>query len=455
MLHSALAALACAAPFLLQDAPPPPAPSLPWPIAETRAAFDELGERGYLRALMALTEREGDGTEEPMLRSTWLDVLGTHAAYVGEERRASKAGDQAFPREQADFASDQALVEFLGSVEPEPAVAALVAAAEGRRFVMLNEEHRSSRQRAFAHRLLEPLRAAGFTHLALETLMEDSAALAARGYPTVTSGIYTRDPLLGDLVRRALELGFVVVGYEAPVAERMPRPDDTSPLDAINRREAGQARRLFDQTLAQDPDARVLVYAGRDHIAEAEADGWTPMGMLLARLAKSDPLSVSLLAMTEHSDLVYERKEYRAVEAAGWLEQGPVVLRNLDGTLWSEAPTALDVQVFLPRTRAAHGRPDWVSLDGSRTPVAVADLVERARTAAVTGSESQSEAAPLLVQALFAGETESPVPADQSIAWPSEPAPHLLLRPGRYTVRVLDREGNVVAERAATVEAAR
>ena len=107
--------------------------------------------------------------------------------------------------------------------------------------------------------------------------------------------------------------------------------------------------------------------SGRDHIAEAEADGWTPMGMLLARLAKSDPLSVSLLAMTEHSDLLYERKEYRAVESVGWFEQGPVVLRNADGTLWSEVPEVFDVQVFLPRTREVHGRPDWVPPDGLRS----------------------------------------------------------------------------------------
>ena len=525
MLHPALAlaAFACAAPLALQDAPPP-APSLPWPIAKTRAAFGELGERGYLRAFMALTEPEGGAPEESMLRSTWLDVLGTHAAYVGEERRALEAGDQAFPREQADFASDVARADFLDGVEPEPAVAALVAAAEECRFVLLNEEHRSSRQRAFAHRVLEPLRAAGFTHLALETLNEEPAALAGRGYPTMTSGTYTRDPLLGDLVRRALALGFVVIGYEAPVAERLPRPDDASPLDAINRREAGQARRLFDQTLGQDPDARVLVFAGRDHIAEAEAGGWTPMGMLLARMAETDPLSVSLLAMTEHADRVYERKEYRAVDAAGWLDAGPVVLRNADGALWSEAPEALDVHVFFPRAGEAHGRPDWAGLDGLRVPVAVGDLVERARTAAArdadgskdavgegreganagdqgdtretserdqrdtwetgaggqrdtweTGAGGQqdpqgsnegggarpggdlpsaavaSESQPLLVQALLTGETAQPVPVDQAIAWPGEPVPHLLLRPGRYTLRAVDRTGRVLAEHAVEV----
>lgn len=416
------------------------APSLPWPIAETRSTMQAHRESGYLKALLQLTERRAEAAGDSLVRSTYLDVLATTYAYVGAEQLAMQTGDAAFPRKPQPFGNEEERAAFLASVRAAPAISTIVEASAGRRFVMINEEHRSSRQRAFANELLEPLRKAGFTHLALETLTEDPAALAERGYPTMGSGIYTVDPLLGDLVRQALALGFAVLGYEASADERRPRPDDASPLAAINRREAGQARRLFEQTLGADPDARVLVYAGRDHIAEAEADGWTPMGLCLAKLADTDPLTINLMAMTEHSDREFEHRAYRAVEEAGWLDEGPILLKGLGGELWSDAPGVFDAYGLMPRTQRTAGRPDWAQLGGARLP-------ER--------FEPPAQTAPLLLQALVAGEQAHPVPADQVVWWPGQPVPRLLLRPGRYVLRAVDGDGAVVAEELRTIERAR
>ena len=76
-------------------------------------------------------------------------------------------------------------------------------------------------QRAFSNRLLAPLREIGFTHLAVETVAEDPTKLSARGYPTLDTGTYTRDPTFGDLIRRALDLGYIVVRYEAGPEHRV------------------------------------------------------------------------------------------------------------------------------------------------------------------------------------------------------------------------------------------
>src|SRR5262245_56373769 len=195
-------------------------PDFTWPMTVARRAFD-AGQAGFLAAVLDLLDREAEARKDPELAQLFLDVLGTQWAIVGEEARATAAGDEAFaaalrppPAPEGD--------PFAG-LHPVPALDALVAAARERRLVMLNEEHRSSIQRAFSNRLLAPLREAGFGYLAIETLSEDGAALAARGWPTLASGTYTRDPTFGDLVRRALALGYKLVPYEASTEQIAPQ----------------------------------------------------------------------------------------------------------------------------------------------------------------------------------------------------------------------------------------
>ena len=48
---------------------------------------------------------------------------------------------------------------------------------------------------------------------------------------------------------------------------------------------------------------------------------------------------------------------------------------------------------------------------------------------------------PMLLQAHLADESDTAVPVDQVLLWPSKPTPSLLLRPGAYTLRIIDRAG--------------
>lgn len=408
-----------------------------WLINAPKSAFATHGSRGYLAALESLTDREDEALASDNLRSLYLDLLGAQLAFVGQEARAIESGDRAFTRRRDRAPDPDAASELVDGHHAADAVGAIIDAARGRRIVMINEEHRSSRQRAFANEILAPLRKAGFTHLALETLSEDTDQLSDRGYPRLNSGTYTKDPALGDLVRRALELGFVVFGYEADPQAFRPREDDTSPLDAQNRREAGQARNIFERSLRDDPNARVLVYAGRDHIAEDEGGPWTPMGVALRRLSGVDPLSVSLISMCEHSDRPSEHWAYHAAEQAGWLGTGPVVAAADDGSLWSAMPGVIDVHVFFPRTRFVNGRPDWMAMGGIRTPVEI---------------DTPDFDTPVLLQAVIKNEARDAVPIDQAVWIPGEPRPLLLLRPGTYTARAVNREGIVLFERRISVD---
>ncbi len=396
----------------------------PWPSAVAAKAFKEKGQAGYLAAVLDLIERENEAMASDRLRDHYRDVLATRLAFVGEHSRATQLGDEAYGMRgvHPDMPKGDPLAEY----SPVPAVDAIVKAAGDRRLVMVNEEHRSSEQRAFTNRLLAPLRKLGFRHLAIETVHEDPAALNARGYPVLTTGFYSRDPAFGDLIRRALQLGYTIVSYEGSAEETRRRPEDRSPGDAMNRRERIQARNIHERTFAGDPRARVLVVAGRDHIAERAGDVWTPMGGVLKELSGIDPLTIDLYEMVEHSDAKYEHWAFKAASDRGWTRDGPVLLVDKQGAFWSAKPGVIDAYVLHPRTAYVGGRPQWMEMGGlrKRLTVAVPEFEE-----------------PMLLQAHLTDESDNAVPVDQVVLWPGKPTPSLLLRPGAYTLRVIDREG--------------
>jgi hypothetical protein len=403
----------------------PPPDETPWPTAVCTEAFAGNRQSGYLSSVLELLDRDREAKHgDADVRSLYLDVLGTQLALVNEEARANAAGDEAFA---ANYKLPKAPEKDpLASLHQQDALATLLKLAEGRRVLLLNEEPGSSMQRAFANVLLDPLKQAGFGYLAVEAIDEDGAALKARGYPVLGTGNTTRDPVLGDLIRRALATGWVVVPYEASAEDRVRRPTDKSFFDANNRREAGQARNILERALNADPTARVLVLAGRDHIAEEATGEWVPMGAVLKQLAATDPLSVNQVLMTEHSRPELEHWAFKRAFEKGWLDTDPIVLLDAGGAPWSAVPGAADVSLFHPRTYLDHGRPQWMAMGKLRRPVELT-------------LEPQKE--PTLLQAHVAGESPDAVPLDQCIVWPDQPVPALMLRLGKYEITQIDREG--------------
>ncbi|MFG0256574.1 MAG: hypothetical protein ACF8GE_01595 [Phycisphaerales bacterium JB043] len=435
-IRSTLFALLCcalthAAPSLAQE------PLAPQELLDARSKpLEELASRGYLASVLNLMDLEPRALESDMLRTFYQDILAGQLAYVGEQLRATALGDEAYPRTQEPVDPDHANT-FIETHRPLPALQAIIEAARDRQIVMINEEHRSSMQRAFANQLLEPLRELGFTHLAMETLEESADALHARGYPVLSTGTYTDDPALGDLVRRAIELGYTLVPYEADAEDMDPRPDDTSPADAMNRRERGQAEHIFERTLQLDPNARVLVYAGRDHLSEYAGEVWVPMGAVLKEISGIDPLTINQYVMVEHSKPIFESWQLAFVENAGWLDATPILLRKEQGELWSLNPHAIDAYVFHPRTTLIHSRPSWLAMGGLRK-------------AHIVDIPPHDE--PVLLQAMVPGESDDAIPMDQAIVWPGGPTPGLFLRLGKYTVRVINRDGDILSSETVTIK---
>lgn len=293
---------------------------------------------------------------------------------------------------------------------------AIVAMSKGRRVVMLNEAHTIARTRVLTIALLKPLREAGFTHLALETLDEPGDAIGKRGYPVRDSGYYSNESIFGEMIRQALALGFVLLPYEYLGKD-----------DSQQARETGQAENLAAILQAQ-PNARLLVHAGFSHIdkdSRGTPSGARSMAAELHRLTGIVPLSVQQTLFWDQPDpsknhpLYAQAVSLWQAQHAGTSPTEPFVVIRRDGRAWSRYPASHDISVFsAPWTDDQH----WRELGGLRSHLTLAS--------------NPCTTYPCLVEARYASESANAVPADrQFITSPGRI--NLWLRHGCYQITAL------------------
>ncbi len=151
----------------------------------------------------------------------------------------------------------------------------IVDSARHARVVFFNESHYAPQHRYLVSACLEDLFEVGYRYLALECLEEAGDSLAARGFPVIQSGLYSRESQMANLIRNALRIGYKLVSYDSF------GPD----------RERKQAQNIFERTFAVDPSARVVVLGGWSHIDEDSTKG--RMAHELKAITQFDPLTIN------------------------------------------------------------------------------------------------------------------------------------------------------------------
>lgn len=126
----------------------------------------------------------------------------------------------------------------------------LLKKADSAQIVMFNEVQNCPQHRYLVGTLLGKFYQKGFRYLGLEAFTNDSS-LIEKGYPTSGNGFLMRDPVMANLVRAAIKMGFNVFGYDS-------KYDNTREID--------QAKNIYDKTLSKDHKAKVLILAENDHI---------------------------------------------------------------------------------------------------------------------------------------------------------------------------------------------
>lgn len=342
----------------------------------------------------------------------------------------------------------------------EDALAVIARQVQDRRLVLINEVHHNAQTRVLTLRLLPRLRALGFTHLAIEALVDDPG-LAERGYPVRASGTeYLDEPIHAEIVRDALRLGFVLVAYDAAEQD-------------VRVRETAQAANLFHRVFEHDPHARLVVTAGYAHIDKgvARLGPARPMAMSLAALTGIVPLSIDQAQFAE-SDWG-DGDDYHRLVARFPAGEAEVLVDRTSGRPWTAAPDLYDISVVLPPAlkREAFGEEEIVDhstgryrnlgngvLFGSESFIAQNEVqrsgwltLQGRRIAVPIDTRLCRNQIPCVIDALHADEPDEAIAADRYAFMKSFTRTRLYLHPGRYRLRAWNAEGRTLSESRITV----
>ncbi|SEA04973.1 hypothetical protein [Alkalimonas amylolytica] len=276
-----------------------------------------------------------------------------------------------------------------------------------RQVVLINESHTRIASRAFILRILPVLKELGFSVLAMEGLnphldLASIQVLQARGYPLSTGqeGYYLREPVMGELVREAITLGFKLLPFDLAGAENR------------EQREEYQAE-VLAEFIGINPETKVAIISGYSHIHKT--DGW-----MAERLQQK--ISQPILSIDQTSRIT-GCKHFEA-------SSEPYVLLDEKNHPWSALPDNVDFTIIhAPGMDETTNKPAWLRLHGLREPIDV-------------GNELCNETWPCLISAYYSDEQADAVPAGLVLLEDASSTAWLYLRTGEYLIKGINISGD-------------
>lgn len=366
------------------------------------------GEVNYLRPIY-----EAIGWDNRVKKTygekSFNDIFSQQLAMVADYRMAESYANKnldTLPPDGRTFIQQQ--VKQIRDLQSINAATYIVGRALDAKVVMINEAHDKPLHRAFIYSLLEPLYQQGYRYLAMEMLNNfGNDSVKKVDYRT---GYYAQEPVAGELIRKALALGFKLVPYE----------DTAGTRHSANVRDSVQAANIY-RIIQKDPSAKILVHAGYGHISEASLGGEIiPLGLAFKTQTGIDPLTVNQTNFTEGSTTDFGRLYHKELMQKISITE-PVVLlkgRKLYTLIEQEG---YDIYVVHPSTVYKNNRPSWLSFNGERKEVSVSPQ-ERNLFMVQAYYEDEFNNAPL----------EQLIPADQTYIASDYGYYSLYLKPGRY-----------------------
>jgi hypothetical protein len=329
--------------------------------------------------------------------------------------------------EDSIFQSLGKQTDLLLGVEFKDAKKYIIEKSSHQKVVMINESHNKPIHRAFTASLLEDFYAIGFRYLAMETLNQFPNASLRQ--VNVLTGHYTCEPIGGELVRKAISLGFTLIAYE-----------DSNFMHTVNQREFTQAENI-NKILQKDPSAKILVHAGDKHIEEgAISNDRIPMAAYFKIVSGIDPLTIDQTSLTEQSTSEFGSAVYEYYSKKNAFVTPVVLLKNdrakdlLDLNLY-------DIIVMHPPTKFRNGRPTWNAINGWKKETGIQPIYKTL----------------FFVQAFYEKEFQEKlvgklVPADQTYISAPDGYYYLYLQKGRYQLVYRDMQYKILGTKVLVVE---
>jgi hypothetical protein len=351
-----------------------------------------------------LRDLQQDSTPQRFQSASWA------LSNIGEYKELLATWDQGQGQGQAPVLSTENQ-EYFRKFKALNALSYIVARARKERIVIINEAHQQPNHRIFMESLLDSLYAIGYKFLGIETLNKKDSLLNKRGYPIIESGFYSRQPQFGNLIRTALGTGYTLFAYDS----------DSYDGETREKEQAQNVKKILDA----NPDSKILIYCGFDHIVETDYPYWgKAMAGRLKEYTGIDPFTIDQVKLTETSSKERDNPFYKMADLPYYAAFVDSAYQPFRGSIGFDQ---YDMLVYHPRARWLHGRPDWVFQNG-RLPYAISQRVKTSF--------------PCLVYAYYFDEDISKtVPVDVIELHDRNDDRALSLKKGKYLVVVRDMNG--------------
>lgn len=314
---------------------------------------------------------------------------------------------------------------FLNLYKVLPAKEVIAENAKNYNITIINEAHHNPRHRFFTKSLLEDMYANGYRHLGLEALGNGKyldTLLNERGYPVQSSGLYTKDPQFGDMIRYALELGYHVFPYETT-------SDANGKLREIE--QAENIKAIIDEY----PEGKFIIHCGFDHVLEGKHSMWEKaMAARLTDIIGEDILTVDQVNYSERGNYDFSHPLLKAIPGS---QSFVLVDKNNEPFKQIRQESYADIAVFHPRSHMDIGsRPSWIWENDHQNieiDISKEDFIYPVMVMAYKENEDISSA----------------IPADLIEIASNNDRPSLALREGRYILLFNDRSGKVKSKNIA------
>ncbi len=248
-----------------------------------------------------------------------------------------------------DITSQDSL--YFNSFKPINAKKYILNRSKKEQVIIINEAHYNSSHRVFTTSLLQGLYEQGYRFLGLEAIFD--TLINIRKYPILESGYYTKESQFGNLIYEAIKIGFTIFGYEA--SENKNGKD----------REIEQAENI-SKLISKNPKSKFLIHCGYDHVIEGtpSTKSWIKaMAGRLKEITKIDPFTIDQTKYSEKGELLFNSPYIQMVNS-----DYPVIMVDANGKLFNGGVDndQTDCNIIHPVTKFINGRPNWLTLYGSR-----------------------------------------------------------------------------------------
>lgn len=166
-------------------------------------------------------------------------------------------------------------------------VHSLLDSCKEKQVVFINENHFMPKHRYLIYLLLDSLKAYGFTKIAIE----DYRPLQTDSYvPSQQDGYYVREPIMGEILRKAKRLGMDIISYDS--------------ITASNREEVS-AQRLVEKTIQKNKAQKLVVLCGISHLSEVTNTGKKWMAYYFKSYSGIDPYTIDQTSYENYASLTH------------------------------------------------------------------------------------------------------------------------------------------------------